>query len=376
MATTPRDQDPLPPSAMDDFAERESRVVAANHEEPQQPTISPRSIFEKVAAFFYYLREWNAPLSAFFLAVLFPLDIAFSVVGQIGRLYLDPTLRTTQYLRNPQNDFNYFPRAVGWNITERCMFAVYTIFCFLWMYSNISAKTRLKSAIKRICAPLSGLILLGLFRILAMQIWGRIAWNNELCLGWDYLITLHSISHPQLHWQGSEYKILSNATILGGNGTGFSLELNHPSIGVDMLSARWMDSNISGPYGEFRWSLTQEVFNYSDYSPASANGSGSFITGATLPFSGNFTTGVTLSFGEMSVVYDFYDSVTWDYGPAMRVVDSNGSDILRTKVTNYNDCTTLKACGNGDPDLLSVLTGILLGVLEPFALYCSNEFQK
>jgi hypothetical protein len=208
-----------------------------------------------------------------------------------------------------------------------------------------------------------------------MQIWGRIAWNNELCLGWDYLITLHSISHPQLHWQGSEYKILSNATILGGNGTGFSLELNHPSIGVDMLSVRWMDSNISGPYGEFRWSLTQEVFNYSDYSPASANGSGSFITGATLPFSGNFTTGVTLSFGERSVVYDFSDTMSWDYGPAMRVVDSNGSDILRTKVTNYDDCTTLKACGNGDPDILSVLAGLLLGVLEPFALYSSNEFQ-
>ena len=50
----------------------------------------PRSIFEYVAAFCYSLREANAPISAFFLAVLFPLDIAFSVVGQIGRLYLDP----------------------------------------------------------------------------------------------------------------------------------------------------------------------------------------------------------------------------------------------------------------------------------------------
>jgi len=58
--------------------------------------------------------------------------------------------------------------------------------------------------------------------------------------------------------------------------------------------------------------------------------------------------------------------------PSIALIYHNGNEIVRTEVTNYDDCTQLKVCATGQSRDLAIPLGAILIEMEKVGLCCTN----
>jgi hypothetical protein len=182
--------------------------------------------------------------------------------------------------------------------------------------------------------------------------WQRHAWKNEICTGWDYTITFDGVKFDQLGTSNDTQYLQSNATIAPTFGSAINMTLQHPAPNISVIVIA--ENNT----------VNEVTFNFTsqNYSSTIDSSVGWYIRGDTLEFP-------TLSLG------DQYSGINWNpscSAPQVSLIDANDKEVFRTVLSNYDDCTLLKACGNGPLDRLVVPVSFILTESEKSGLCCTN----
>ena len=189
----------------------------------------------------------------------------------------------------------------------------------------------------------------------AQAIWQRKIWQNEACKGWDYQITMKTISYQQAGLQEAGEGIRSNATFWSSTGVS-SMNLQHPAPNNSLVT--FHDNDTESTF-TVQYNLTS--FSYS----SSTNLSGAY----------NITP--ILDFPDLSVS-SLYPHYPWTHlcsAPTVAMMDSDHKEIVRTTTVNYDDCTQLKICGRNDLGRLVIIVGAIFIEMEKAGLCCTNPYR-
>jgi hypothetical protein len=191
----------------------------------------------------------------------------------------------------------------------------------------------------------------------AQAIWQRKVWQSDVCQGWDYEIIMDTISYRQLGLEETSGEpVLSNATLFSSTGPSLLMDLQHPAPNISLVT---LHSNGFTPEVTVQYNYTS--FTYS----ASSNLSGLFNNTPVLYFPG-------LSASSL------YPNYPWTHqcsAPTVAMIDSNGGEIVRTAIVNYDDCTQLKLCGMNGLERLVITVGAIFIEMEKAGLCCTNPYK-
>jgi hypothetical protein len=184
--------------------------------------------------------------------------------------------------------------------------------------------------------------------------WRRSVWNEEVCQGWDYLITMHTVDFTQM-FLGKNATAVSTATFWGQGllKVLYTMTLHHGLSGLSRVSVQ---------------TNTSELFTieYNSTTP-------SYFTTTNVPVP--FIDFPVLSFPQLSLVSRFPEYVReWGCDPPAVVLMNRTQEVVRTTVSNYDDCTMLKVCGRGSIDLLAAPIGAILIDMEKSGICCTSPF--
>jgi hypothetical protein len=212
-------------------------------------------------------------------------------------------------------------------------------------------KAKIPTALRRGTLGLAGLVLGVLFLIVTgFPLWWRVpgkaalqrhAWKTEVCTGWDYNIILSGVSFFDIL---SNSSVVSMATIVGEASQLYTLRLTHPESYVSRVTLDFSNYTID--------------YNYSAYRFLSATQNGNFSINP-------------LRFPGLSCTYP---DIQWNHGcaPPTISLQNETAEILRTSVSNYDNCTQLKACGRGRIEELAIPLGAVLIEMEKASLCCTS----
>ena len=190
------------------------------------------------------------------------------------------------------------------------------------------------------------------WRNFAWSFWRRSLWNNTRCQGWDYLITMDTISFRE--FSAFQQFTLSKASIRAATGSNYTMHLEHPTSTLSRILLQ-TDDGDSTPY------LVDYDFVQSSYSSPN--------------LSGTFTNFPLLSFPDLSMS-SLFPNYTWSWGcdPPGVVLTDGHEELVRTTIGSYDDCTMLRVCGMGSIDRLVVPLGAILIEMEKSGLCCTSPF--
>lgn len=192
----------------------------------------------------------------------------------------------------------------------------------------------------------------------SQAIWQRKAWQDEVCQGWDYKITFDGIDFTQLGMETAEGEgqfYLSNATIVpstGGLPIGMTLE--HPGSYISLITISDNNENST-----IEFNFTSSSYN------------STFNTTPQYFRDGYYN----LAFPDLKMKNQPYSNIAWSplcEAPQVSIIDGDQKEVFRTILSNFDDCTQMRACGNGPFDRLSVVTGFVLTEMEKSGLCCTN----
>jgi hypothetical protein len=222
----------------------------------------------------------------------------------------------------------------------------------VWVHQLLSAVVYLISLIL-IVAFITGTIW---WRGSSLAIWRRTVWRNGYCEGWDYLMTINTLDYAQLLLDGEQRQLRSNATLLGVDGSEYTMQLEHPNFNISLITVH---GNVS-PVPDV--SIT---YNFTSLT---------YFTSSNM--SGDFTYSPFLSFPDLSI-HPTFPNTPWACcqwqctAPSVALTDSD-REIARTIISNYDDCRMLKVCGMGTIDSLGPPLGAILIEMERSGLCCTN----
>ena len=192
----------------------------------------------------------------------------------------------------------------------------------------------------------------------SQAIWQWDAWQDEICRGWNYKVTFDGIDFDQLGLETAEGEgqyYLSNASIVPSGGGFIGMTLEHPAPYVSLITINQGNNNNS-----------TIQFNFTSYSYNSSFNNESQI----FDYSNN-----TLALPNLTLTSRSYSNIKWNpycSAPQVSIVDADETEVFRTVLSNYDDCTQSRACGNGPFDSLSVAVGLVLTEMEKSGLCCTN----
>ena len=82
-----------------------------------------------------------------------------------------------------------------------------------------------------------------------------------------------------------------------------------------------------------------------------------------------------LGFLDLQIKNRPYSNIAWGplcAAPQVSIIDEDQKEVFRTILSNFDDCTQMRACGNGPFDRLSVVAGLVLTEMEKSGLCCTN----
>lgn len=186
--------------------------------------------------------------------------------------------------------------------------------------------------------------------------WQRAVWNGDVCQGWDYEISFDTLNFQQLTVDGvrSEFK-LSNATWKStSGGVSTLMDLQHPSPNISVTTI----------YGDNDTSSFTIQYNFTSLQYLTSGN----VTGL---FNNEWQ---VLEFPNISLS-SLYRDYPWSHycrSPSVVLIDANNTEVVRTGIENYDDCTMLKVCGRGDIESLAVPLGAIFIEMEKAGLCCTH----
>jgi hypothetical protein len=287
--------------------------------------------------FFYWLGgQWNtifAGLNTVMLWVLFG-PVVTTQAATDGQGVTQPDVEATS-----QNDV----QAVHPRLTRRAIFRLARMFISLLL------------ALVVVTIIFGAAAYPTWWRVPSTADWQRKAWDNEICLGWDYKISFDGVDFNHLGLETAEnegQRFLSNASIQGLSGGLIEMSLQHPGSNISLVSI-----NNDGHTSTIEFNFTS--LNYSSFDSST----------------GSFSRGPDLAFPELSLKSQYSDIIQWNpycSAPRVSLVDSNNTEVLLTILSNYDDCTMMTACSNGPLERLLVPVGFILIEMEKSGLCCTN----
>jgi hypothetical protein len=247
---------------------------------------------------------------------------------------------------------------IAWQFTRKTVASAskltskYQSRALLWVHQLLSAVVYLILLIL-IVAFITGTIW---WRGSSLAIWRRTVWRDEFCEGWDYLMTTNTLDYAQLLLDGEQGRRRSNATLLGVDGSKYTMQLEHPNFNISLITVH------SGGSAVPDFTITYDFTALS------------YFTSSNM--SGDFTYTPFLSFPDLLIHPTFPDTpwtcCQWQCtAPSVALTDAN-REIVRTIISNYDDCTMLKVCGLGTIDSLALPLGAILIEMERSGLCCTN----
>lgn len=321
-----------------------------------------------------------------FLRLCYPLFLAIRILGPsacdifwqcyIQYIQLFPLSSSARFLR--ATPFRWTLFVVGENFLM--VFCVgYNVFSFWSIFqhkvpylvgsrehtSPRSFRKWLDTLVTSTCYLIGGVLLVVFvtvpfwWRGWAWGTWRRTAWNDEVCDGWEYTISMNTVDYREVMFRGTDDPaIFSRATILGSGGLQHSLTLKHTALNQSKVTVQ----------PDTRLSISETFFIEYNYTALSYSGPNRSV--------GTFTDFPILSFPDLSLT-SAYPKYTRGWGcdaPAAVMIDSDMQETVRTTVGNYDDCTMLKVCARGRLNRIAAPLGAILIELEKSGLCCTSPF--